>query len=314
MHQRHSAASLALTRREMLKLMAGTGVWFTSGGLPAAPPRAIIKRAIPGTQEALPVIGLGTARTFDIASTSEIPQPLRAVMRLFAERGGRVVDSSPMYGTAEAVVGELSTELDINDRLFLATKVWTSGREEGIQQMQQSMELLHTDQMDLMQVHNLIDTQTHLRTLRDWKEQGRVRYIGVTHYLVSAYDELMRIINNEDIDFVQFNYNIATRDAEERLLPLCAERGVAVLINEPFGNASLFELVDGHELPSWAAEFDCRSWAQFFLKYIVSHPAVTCAIPATSDPAHLVDNMQAAYGRLPDAATREKMVRYVEAL
>jgi diketogulonate reductase-like aldo/keto reductase len=235
-------------------------------------------------------------------------------MRLFVAHGGRVVDSSPMYGTAEAVVGNLSRDLGINDELFLATKVWASGREAGIQQMRQSTTFLHTGQIDLMQVHNLVDTQTHLNTLKNWKAQQRVRYIGVTHYLVEAYDELMKIINTEDIDFVQFNYNIATRAAEKRLLPLCVERGVAVVVNEPFGNAALFEMVDGHELPLWAAEFECRSWAQFFLKYIVSHPAVTCAIPATSDPQHLVDNMQAMYGRLPDAAMRARMVRYVREL
>jgi diketogulonate reductase-like aldo/keto reductase len=306
--------SITLSRRDMLKLMAGAGAWLASGGLTAAETRAMIKRVIPGTQEALPVIGLGTARTFEVPSAQDIPQPLREVMRLFVAHGGRVVDSSPMYGTAEAVVGNLSRDLGINDELFLATKVWASGREAGIQQMRQSTALLHTGQIDLMQVHNLVDTQTHLNTLKNWKAQQRVRYIGVTHYLVEAYDELMKIINTEDIDFVQFNYNIATRAAEKRLLPLCVERGVAVVVNEPFGNAALFEMVDGHELPLWAAEFECRSWAQFFLKYIVSHPAVTCAIPATSDPQHLVDNMQAMYGRLPDAAMRARMVRYVREL
>jgi diketogulonate reductase-like aldo/keto reductase len=298
----------------MLKLMAGVGAWLSSGNLRAAETRAVIKRVIPGTQEALPVIGLGTARTFDVSSPQHITQPLREVMRLFVAHGGRVVDSSPMYGTAEAVVGNLSRDLGINNELFLATKVWTSGREAGIQQMRQSTALLHTDQIDLMQVHNLVDAQAHLNTLKSWKAQQRVRYIGVTHYLVEAHDELMKIINTEDIDFVQFNYNIATRAAEKRLLPLCAERGLAVVINEPFGNAALFEMVDGHELPPWAAEFDCRSWAQFFLKYIVSHPAVTCAIPATSDPRHLVDNMQAMYGRLPDTTMRARMARYVREL
>jgi diketogulonate reductase-like aldo/keto reductase len=224
MHQKRSEAGLALSRRDMLRLMAGAGAWLASGHLPAADTRSLIKHVVPGTQEALPVVGLGTARTFDIWSVEDIPEPLRAVMRLFVEHGGRVVDSSPMYGTAEAVVGELSTDLGINERLFLATKVWTSGREAGIQQMRQSMQRLHAPQIDLMQVHNLIDAQSHLATLRAWKEQQRVRYIGVTHYLVSAYDELMKIINSEDIDFVQFNYNIVTRDAEQRLLPLCAER------------------------------------------------------------------------------------------
>jgi diketogulonate reductase-like aldo/keto reductase len=306
--------SLTFSRRDMLKLIAGAGAWLAGGGPSGAETRAMIKRVIPSTQEALPVIGLGTARTFDISSAQGIPQPLREVMRLFVAHGGRIIDSSPMYGTAEAVVGNLSRDLGITDELFLATKVWTSGRKAGIQQMCQSMALLHTDQIDLMQVHNLVDTQTHLRTLKDWKAQQRVRYIGVTHYLVEAHDELMKIINTENIDFVQFNYNILTRAAEKRLLPLCAERGVAVVVNEPFDNGALFEIVDGNELPLWTAEFDCRSWAQFFLKYIVSHPAVTCVIPATSDPQHLVDNMQAMYGLLPDATMRARMARYVREL
>ncbi|HEX2241783.1 MAG TPA: aldo/keto reductase [Gammaproteobacteria bacterium] len=306
--------SLTFSRRDMLKLIAGAGAWLAGGGPPGAETRAMIKRVIPSTQEALPVIGLGTARTFDISSAQGIPQPLREVMRLFVAHGGRIVDSSPMYGTAEAVVGNLSRDLGITNELFLATKVWTSGRKAGIQQMRQSMALLHTDQIDLMQVHNLVDTQTHLRTLKDWKAQQRVRYIGVTHYLVEAHDELMKIINTENIDFVQFNYNILTRAAEKRLLPLCAERGVAVVVNEPFDNGALFEIVDGNELPLWTAEFDCRSWAQFFLKYIASHPAVTCVIPATSDPQHLVDNMQAMYGLLPDGTMRARMARYVREL
>jgi diketogulonate reductase-like aldo/keto reductase len=309
----HSQRPLAFSRRDMLKLVAGASAWLASGGLVAMQKRPIIKRMIPGTQEMLPVVGLGTARTFDIYSEENL-SPLREVMRLFVKHGGRLVDSSPMYGTAEAVVGDLSQDLGIGGQLFFATKVWTSGRESGIRQMEESMDLLRTDQIDLMQVHNLVDTQRHLKTLKSWKAQGRVRYMGVTHYTVDAYDDLMQVIRNEDIDFVQFNYNILTRAAERRLLPLCAERGVAVIVNEPFENAALFNVTDGHELPSWAAEFDCRSWAQFFLKFIISHPAVTCAIPATSDPGHLIDNMQAAYGRLPDRATRERMAAYVREL
>jgi diketogulonate reductase-like aldo/keto reductase len=309
-----SRSRTACSRRDILKLLAGAGAWALTGSLSAAQTCSTIKRVIPGTQESLPVIGLGTARTFDIPSTEEIPKTLREVMRLFVKHGGRVVDSSPMYGTAEAVVGNVSAALSVNDRLFLATKVWTSGRETGIQQLEQSMRHLHADRIDLMQVHNLVDTQTHLKTLKDWQQQQRVRYIGVTHYLVDAYDELMRIVSTEDIDFVQFNYNIATREAEARLLPLCAKHGVAVLVNEPFKTGALFSKVAGQALPAWAAEFDCRSWAQFFLKFIISHPAVTCTIPATSDPAHLVDNMQAGTGRLPDAATRERMANYVRQL
>lgn len=312
--QQRLAANTAFTRRDILKWLAGAGAWLAGGHLPATQRLETIKRAIPRTGEELPVIGLGTARTFDIPSAGDIPAALREVMHQFLLRGGRVIDSSPMYGTAEAVVGNLLQETDKDGRPFLATKVWTSGREAGIRQMRQSMRRLGTERIDLMQVHNLIDTETHLDTLEEWRQQQRVRYIGVTHYLVDAYDELMRIIDARNIDFVQFNYNIVTREAERRLLPLCAERGVAVLINEPFENASLFSLVDGHALPVWAAEFDCHSWAQFFLKFIVSHPAVTCAIPATGDPAHLIDNVQAGSGRLPNAATREKMAAYVRQL
>jgi len=313
MQQRNPTAT-AFTRRDVLKLLAGAGAWLACGHLPARHAHTAIRRVIPGTSESLPVIGLGTARTFDIASAADIPKPLHEVMRLFLQHGGRVIDSSPMYGTAETVIGKLLQQVSGNRRGFLATKVWTSGREAGIRQMEQSMQRLRADQIDLMQVHNLIDTDTHLDTLKEWKRQQRVRYIGVTHYLVDAYDELMRVIEAHDIDFVQFNYNIVTRDAELRLLPLCAERGVAVLINEPFENASLFSVVDGHPLPAWAADFDCHTWAQFFLKFIVSHPAVTCTIPATTDPTHLVDNMRAGTGRLPDAATREKMAAYVRQL
>ena len=273
-----------------------------------------IRRAIPASGELLPAIGLGTWQTFDVGGAESERAPLRDVMREFARLGGSVVDSSPMYGGAEGVVGDLATALDLRPKLFLATKVWTSGREAGIRQMNQSFARMRTERMDLMQVHNLLDWRTHLATLRDWKAQGKIRYIGVTHYTESAYDDLARVLETEPLDFVQLNYSIVEREAERRLLPLAQERRVAVLVNRPFSQGGLFREVRGKALPAWAAEFDCASWAQFFLKFIVSHPAVTCAIPATSKVKHLVDNMQAGVGRLPDSAARERMARLIAEL
>jgi diketogulonate reductase-like aldo/keto reductase len=216
-----------------------------------------------------------------------------------------------MYGRAEAVVGDLAAELGLRDSLFLATKVWTSGREAGITQMEASLRHFRTKAIDLLQVHNLLDWRTHLRTLRDWKQAGRVRYIGVTHYTASAYTELEAIMKTETLDFVQLNYSPIERDAERRLLPLAAERGVGVLVNRPFAEGALFRRVRGQTLPTWAAEVGCTSWAQLFLKWIVAHAAVTCVIPATSRPEHLEDNMQAGVGRLPDTAMRERIAALV---
>ena len=221
--------------------------------------------------------------------------------------GGKVIDSSPMYGAAESVVGDVGSELGILDRLFLATKVWTSGREAGIAQMEQSFRRMRVRRMDLMQIHNLLDWAVHLRTLREWKAAGRLRYLGVTHYLASAYDELERVLRSEPLDFVQVNYSLAERDSERRILPLARERGVAVIVNRPFAEGALFPRVRGKPLPDWAAEIDCESWAQVFLKWILAHPAVTCVIPGTGKPEHLLDNMKAGTGRLPDAAMRERI-------
>ena len=272
---------------------------------------SMLRRPIPRSGERIPVIGLGTYQTFNVGSGAAERAPLRDVLREFVRHGGSVIDSSPMYGRSEGVIGDLATELKLNKDLFLATKVWTSGRDAGVRQMEQSFRRMRTERMDLMQVHNLLDWRTHLATLRDWKAQGRVRYIGVTHYTESAYDDLARVLRAEEPDFVQLNYSIVEREAEQRLLPLAAERRVAVLVNRPFAQAGLFRRVRGKGLPPWAAEIGCATWAQFFLKFVVSHPAVTCAIPATSKVGHLVDNMQAGAGALPDAAMREKMARYL---
>jgi aryl-alcohol dehydrogenase-like predicted oxidoreductase len=268
-------------------------------------------RKIPRTGEPLPVIGVGTWQTFDVGPTSPERNELREVLRLLAQHGGSVLDSSPMYGESERVAGDLTAELGLRDKLFFATKVWTRGREAGIRQMEQSLRLMRTTRMDLMQVHNLVDVETHAKTLQEWKAAGRVRYSGITHYHSGAYRDIERLVKTKQFDFVQINFSIAEPEAEERLLPVCADTGTAVLVNRPLAGADLFNRVKGKTLPPWAAEFDCTSWAQFFLKWILGHPAVTCAIPGTRRTAHLKDNVQAGIGRLPDAATRRRMAEYV---
>jgi diketogulonate reductase-like aldo/keto reductase len=273
-----------------------------------------LKRPIPKTGELLHAVGLGTWQTFDVGSDAGGRAAAGEVLARFVKAGGQMVDSSPMYGSSEAVVGELTAGLGLEKSLFLATKVWTSGREAGIRQMEESMRRMRTKRMDLMQVHNLTDVNTQLETLRAWKEQGRIRYFGITHYHEGAYAELERLIKSEKLDFAQFNYNVATTAAEARLLPLCAEYQTAVIVNRPFEEGDLFRRVKGRELPRWVEEFDCNSWAQFFLKFILSHPAVTCAIPATRNPDYVVDNMGAALGRLPDAAMRRRMVQHMRSL
>jgi diketogulonate reductase-like aldo/keto reductase len=276
--------------------------------------QAMMKRPIPSSGELLPVVGLGTYQSFDVGGGTAERDPLREVLRLFVQQGGTLVDSSPMYGPSESVVGDLAVELGLIGKLFMATKVWTSGREAGIRQMEESLRRMKVERMDLMQIHNLLDWKTHLATLKQWKASGRIRYIGITHYHSGAYAELERLMKSKEFEFVQFNYSIAEREAEERILPLARELGIAVIVNRPFAQASLFSSVRGKDVPAWAAEFDCKSWGQFFLKYILSHPAVTCVIPATGKPQHLTDNMMAGIGRLPDAAMRKRMVEHMNSI
>lgn len=303
---------MAISRRDFLRLSAAIGAGGFLHEAPWWPLREEMRRReIPASGESIPVIGMGTWQTFDVGSSAAEREPLLKVLRIFLDVGGRVIDSSPMYGRSEEVAGDLLARLDSNREAFVATKVWTTGREAGIRQMEESFEKLRVRSMDLMQVHNLVDWRTQLSTLRGWKDRGRIRYTGVTHYRSSAFDELERIIREEPIDFVQLPYSIATRRAEDRLLPAAADRGVAVLVMRPFEGGSLFRRVRGRTLPAWAGEFDCASWAQFFLKFILGHPAVTCPIPATSNPDHMVDNVRAGFGRLPDERTRRRMIEHL---
>jgi diketogulonate reductase-like aldo/keto reductase len=307
-----------ITRREAAKLIGATTAGLL---LPINAPRAqtksesseMLMRSIPASGEKLPVIGLGTWKVFDVDLTPENEKQLSDVLSLFVRMGARVIDSSPMYGRSEEVIGALATKLVLYEKLFLATKVWTRGKRAGIESMERSFERLRTKRIDLMQVHNLVDVTTQLATMRDWKAQGRFRYIGVTHYDSSAFGEVEKVLRSEKLDFLQINYSIMEREAEEKILPLAQERGVAVIINRPFGGGDIFARVRAKALPDWAAEFDCRSWAQFFLKWIVAHPAVTCSIPATDNLRHLQDNMEAGSGRLPTAKQRQQMIELVSA-
>ena len=274
----------------------------------------MLTRPIPSTKEQLPVVGLGTWQAFDVGSDRAGLDQRKEVLRILFDAGGTVIDSSPMYGRAETVVGTLLTEMKARDNAFLATKVWTSGERAGETQMVASLAKLQADAIDLMQIHNLLDWRTHLKTLRSWQAKGRFRYIGITHYTTSALDDLAAVIRAEPVDFVQFAYSIDVRAAETRLLPLAAERGVAVLVNRPFSTGGLFGKVRGKALPDWAAEIDCASWGQFFLKYILGHPAVTCVIPGTAKPDHMRDNVAAGLGRLPDAVQRQRMAAYWDKL
>lgn len=274
--------------------------------------RNLLKRKIPSTGELLPAIGLGTSGPFEVGTEQSARAPLREVLDAFFTAGCTLIDTSPMYSTAETVLGGLLTP-DQQKKAFIATKVWTPssgghGEQKGIEQMQRSMSLLKHPRIELMQVHNLVDLADHLKTLRRWKAEGKIKYIGVTHYTTSSYPDLIGIIERGNIDFVQFNYSVITREAEKKLLPLCADKGVAVIINRAFEDGNLFDKVKGKPLPAWAAEFDAHSWAQVFLKYVLAHPAVTCVIPATGKVRNLVDNIGAGLGRLPDASQKAQIV------
>jgi diketogulonate reductase-like aldo/keto reductase len=316
--QQHRASRAGgMSRAEFLRMAMAGALGLGMGVAPRAQGEAtrnaasqLHVRPIPSSGERLPVIGVGTWQTFDVGSGRAEREPLRQTLETLFAAGGSVIDSSPMYGRSEAVAGDLLGEMGTRERAFIATKVWTRGREEGIRQMQRSMQLLRTERIDLMQIHNLLDWRTHLATLRGWKDEGRIRYLGITHYTASAFDEMEAVMRAERLDFVQLNYSLADRAAEARLLPLAAERGIAVIVNQPFGGGGLLRSLSATPLPPWAAEIGCASWAQVLLKYVLGHPAVTVAIPGTAQPRHMADNCRAGTGALPDEAMRKTMAEW----
>jgi diketogulonate reductase-like aldo/keto reductase len=300
-----------MNRREACLALAAT---MLARPAPAAGPNAMVKRKIPSSGEQIPVIGMGSSNTFDVGSTSAELDPLRDVLGALVAGGATVIDTSPMYGRSEAVLGELIAKLDLRPRLWIATKVWTRGRKAGEAQIAESMRRLQTDRLELLQIHNLLDWREHVPTLRALQQSGKVRYSGITHYRDDAHAELERVLTEERFDFLQVNYSLAERGAESRLLPFCRDKGVAVLANRPFADGAMFDKVRGRPLPPWAAEIGCASWAQFFLKFVVSHPAVTCAIPATAKSRHVQDNCGAGRAPVPDAAQRTRMAEYWDGL
>lgn len=275
---------------------------------------SIIKRKIPSSGKLLPIVGLGTWQSFDIGNSKKEKEQLSKVLLNMKKLGGQLIDSSPMYGRSEQVVGDLTTKLSIQRGFFYATKVWTNGKQSGIDQMKTSMKRMNRKTMDLMQIHNLVDWKTHVKTLKDWKEKGRIKYWGITHYTNSSHDTLARIIKSEKPDFVQFNYSINNRNAENGLFEAARNNKTAVIINRPFNGGSLFRLTKGKNLPEWCKEYDINNWGQFFLKFILSNKTVTCVIPGTSKPHHLIDNMKSGYGRIPEKKNREKMYTYLKNL
>ncbi len=304
-----------LSRRAFLGSLAGLGVAASLGaGSAAAAPGAVLKRAIPATGERVPAIGMGSWITFNVGNDRGPRDRRVAVLRTFFDLGGGMIDSSPMYGSSEAVIGYCLGRIANTQSLFAATKVWTWLKALGVRQMEGSRRLWGVERFDLMQIHNMLDWQSHLETLRARKAEGRIRYIGMTTSHGRRHQALAKVMAAEPLDFVQFTYNILDREAERRLMPLAAERGLAVIVNRPFRRGRLFRLFERHPLPAWAPEIDCANWAQFLLKFIVSHPAVTCAIPATSRVDHMRENMGALNGRLPDPAMRRRMIAYVEGL
>ena len=301
------------TRRQFLTTVAA-GAALGATANTAAGKDQVIMRTIASSGERLPAIGMGSSRTFDTGLDAQTRERLEQVLATFFERGGTLIDSSPMYGDAESILGELLTTTPGRERLFAATKVWTDGKQAGIEQMRRSMQRMGVARFDLMQIHNLRDWPVHLETLLQWKAESKIRYLGVTTSHGRSHDELETLLRRHPFDFVQLSYNIGNREVEKRLLPVAMERGTAVIVNRPFQRGSLFHKVKGRGLPAWAADLDIESWGQFFLKYVISHPAVTCAIPATSKPRHMRDNMGAIVGALPDAETRRRMQAHLESL
>ena len=300
------------SRRTVLKILGVSGLAPPMGLQAVDIKNNMARRIIPSTGELLPVIGLGTSRVFDTDLNERSLNPRKEIVKALLDHGGSLIDTSPMYGKAEEVTGKIAQDLKVNDQLFLATKVWIEGKEAGEIQMKESSKKLNKAVIDLMQIHNLLDWQTHIKTLYDWKEQGKINYIGISHFRSNAFSQIEKIITKERIDFAQFNYSLQEREAEKRLLPLCKERGVATLINRPFMRGKLFKAVARKKLPNWAYEYNINTWSQFFLKFILANPGVTTIIPATSDPSHMVDNLNGGIGLIPEMGLQKRMVEVVE--
>ncbi|WP_422032276.1 aldo/keto reductase [Reyranella sp.] len=301
---------MSLTRSALLGLAGATVL--AAGRAAAQPGARMHQRKIPASDEMLPVVGVGTWRTFDVGARPANRAPLAEVLRLLFDAGGSAIDTSPMYGSAEAVVGDLLSAANTRAKAFIATKVWTTGRDNGLTQMRNSLRLLKTDRIDLMQIHNLVDWRAHLPTLQAWKAEGRIRYLGITHYTQSAHDDLESVMRAEKWDFVQVNYALDDRAVERTLLPLAAERGIAVIVNQPFGGGGLLRKLLSRKLPEWAGEIGATSWAQLLLKFVLANPDVTCVIPGTGKPEHMADNLRAGFGVYPDAALLKRMIAEID--
>lgn len=305
-----------MNRRESCALLGGAAIAALPGLALAAPAEQAVMstRKVPSSGESLPVIGMGSSDTFDVGETPGERGPLGEVLQALVAGGGRIIDTSPMYGRAETVLGDLVAGLGLRPKLWIATKVWTRGREAGAAQVAESMRRLRTDRLELLQIHNLLDWRAHLPTIRALQASGRLRYAGITHYRADAHADLEQVLRAERFDWLQVNYSLAEREAGERLLPYCRDHGIAVMVNRPFADGAMFARVRDKPLPPWAGEIGCTSWGQFFLRYVLSHPAVTCVIPATSKARHMKDNCEAGAAPLPDGTQRDRMEKYWKGL
>jgi diketogulonate reductase-like aldo/keto reductase len=303
-------------RRDILKLSGFLGLGIVLAPLVSSFnfKETMMHRKIPSSNQLLPIVGLGTWQAFDVGNSVPERELLSRVLLEMNKLGGKVIDSSPMYGSSESVVGNLTHNQGFEKDFFYATKVWTSGKEAGVDQMENSFKLMKREQMDLMQIHNLVDWKTHVKTLKSWKEQGKIKYWGITHYTDVSHSQLENVIKTEKPDFVQFNYSITSRNSEKSLFETVRKNNTAVLINRPFESGSLFRGVKGKTLPEWTKDYDINSWGQFFLKFILSNELVTCVIPGTSKPHHMIDNMMAGYGAMPDVESRERMYDYIKGM
>ena len=306
---------MTISRRELLRLSAGAGLIATTGQWSPlmADTKTRVMTTIPSSGEQLPAVGIGT-RDFRSDANADDMKRFRKTLETFHASGGRVIDTSPNYGEAETVIGRLLRDIGIRDDVFMATKVDREDQQEGVERMNRSFDLLGGDQIDLMQVHNLRGTNVELETMAKWKTEGRFRYLGVTTHRPGQYDEMQDVMRRYPLDFIQLNYSLADRSAEESILPLAQDRGIAVLVNLPFARGKLFKAVAGRPLPDWAADMDAQSWGQVFLKYVISYPASTLPIPGTTKPHHAKDNVGASFGRLPDANLRREIENYISPL